>query len=203
MKLTQALQGIRNRGEIAVIPTDTMYGIVGSVLDKKVVERIYQIRKRDPKKPLIILIDSIKRLEDFGISARKGLAEVLERIWPDKITIMLPCLSAKFKYLHRGTKKLAFRIPDDKGLRSLLKDTGPLVAPSANLEGKTPARTIKEAQDYFGPNVDLYIDGGRMKVVPSTIVEIDKKGVVSLIREGAVKANGKKLKNLLQLNGEK
>lgn len=200
MKWTQALQGIRNRGEIAVIPTDTMYGIVGSALDRKAVEKIYKVRKRTPSKPLIILIDSHARLADFGITLSSDRLKALLKMWPDKITVILPCKSPKFKYLHRGTNKLAFRMPKNTRLLKILRETGPLVAPSANPEGENPAKTLKEAQDYFGAGVDFYIDGGRMKDVPSTIIEIlgmSGRPKVSLIREGAVKANSKKLKKLL------
>lgn len=179
---------------MGVMPTDTMYGIVGSALDKRVVERIYKVRKRTPSKPLIILIDSISRLKDFDIKA----PTMLKSIWPDKITVILPCKVEKFKYLHRGTNKLAFRVPKDMTLPALLKLTGPLVAPSANPEGGKPASTIKEAQKYFSSSIDFYADGGKLSSVPSTIIEIDGKGKVTLIREGAVKANSKKLKALLQ-----
>ncbi len=185
-------------GIIGVIPTDTMYGIVGSAFDKTAVERIYKVRKRTPSKPLIILIDSIDRLAEFSISARPVLAEVLGKLWPDKITVILPCKVAKFKYLHRGKNKLAFRLPKSAKLLKILKETGPLVAPSANPEGEKPAKTLKEAQDYFGSNVDFYIDGGKMQDVPSTIIELDAKGKATLVREGGVLASSKKLKALLQ-----
>jgi len=177
-------------GEIGVLPTDTMYGLVGSALSKKVVERIYHVRERNPKKPFIILIDSVGRLADFGITlsgdSKNPLLRILKKLWPDKITVILPCKSKKFEYLHRGLNKLSFRIPDHARLRALLKKTGPLVAPSANPEGKPPAKTIKQAEDYFGAHINFYVDQRKLKDVPSTIIEIDDTGKVSLIREGAV-----------------
>ena len=200
--MNKAIIASLERGEIGVIPTDTMYGLVGSALNKKTVERIYKVRKRDLKKPLIILIDSIERLKDFAITdlsdSRNPLYRILKKIWPDKITVILPCDSKKFEYLHRGRKKLAFRLPAKNELANIIKKTGPLVVPSANISGRPPSTTIKEAQKYFGRNVDFYVDGGEMKAVPSTIIEIDKKGSCTLIREGAVKASSKKLKALLQ-----
>ncbi len=180
------------------MPTDTIYGIVGSAFDKKAVERIYKVRKRTPSKPLIILIDSIDRLKDFGITLSSDSRKVLMDLWPDKITVILPCKSVKFKYLHRGKNKLAFRMPKSAKLLKILKETGPLVAPSANPEGEKPAKTLKEAREYFGANVDFYLDGGRMKDIPSTIIEIDGKGSVTLVREGAVKASSKKLLKILK-----
>lgn len=174
-------------GGIAVIPTDTVYGIVGSALNKKTVERIYEVRKRTPSKPLIILIPSIASLKKFSI--KDIPTSILKSLWPDKLTIILPCVDKKFEYLHRGTSTLAFRLPKDKTLIALLKKTGPLVAPSANIEGKKPSETITDAEAYFGADVDIYLDQGPQRGLPSTIIEIKgQKGIynVSLIREGAV-----------------
>ncbi|MFA6050400.1 MAG: L-threonylcarbamoyladenylate synthase [Candidatus Paceibacterota bacterium] len=184
------------RGEVGILPTDTIYGIVGSALNKKTVERIYKVRRRTPSKPLIILIGSFSDLTTLGI--KNPPLKILKTLWPAKITVILPVVSKKFEYLHRGTNTLAFRMPDSKSLLALLKKTGPIVAPSANPEGKSPAETVEEAAGYFGINADFYVDDGKMKGEPSTIVEIDKKGKISLVREGAVKSSGKKLKGLLQ-----
>src|SRR3989344_5324694 len=136
-------------GSIGVIPTDTIYGLVGSALNKKAVERIYKLRKRSLKKPLIILIGDIKDLKKFGISLYPNDYTLLAKFWPGKVSIILNCPSPKFKYLHRGTQSLAFRLPKTHNLKTFLKKTGPLVAPSANQEGEPSAKTIKEAQKYF------------------------------------------------------
>ncbi len=176
------------KGGIGVIPTDTMYGIVGSAFNKKAVERIYEVRKRNRTKPLIILISSIKDLEKFGI--KKVPVEILNKFWPDKVTIILPCAHKKFEYLHRGTKKLGFRLPKDKWLREFISKAGPIVAPSANTEGERPSKNIKESQKYFGTNVDFYLDKGVMPIKPSTIVElVGDKDIfeIKLVRKGEAK----------------
>jgi L-threonylcarbamoyladenylate synthase len=86
--------------------------------------------------------------------------------------VILECSNRKLEYLHRGTKTLAFRLPKDGKIRKFLGKTGPLVAPSANPEGKKPARNVREAQGYFGSAVDFYLDGGLVKAEPSTLIEI-------------------------------
>jgi L-threonylcarbamoyladenylate synthase len=149
---------IKNRG-VGVLATDTLYGIVGSALDESVVERIYKLKNRDTTKPLIILISDIKDLELFKIKINDGLKEKLNSYWPGPVSVILPCSSNKFNYLHRGTKSLAFRIPNKEPLRKLLGQTGPLVAPSANPEGLPPAQTITQAKEYFGSKTDFYEEG--------------------------------------------
>lgn len=161
-----------SRGGVGVLMTDTMYGIVGSALHKKTVERIYKVRNRDLKKPMIILIGSFDDLALFGVKPSAGVRAVLHRLWPGPVSIVLPCKAKKFEYLHRGTHSLAFRLPNNVPLRKLLGEVGPIVAPSANQEGKRPAWSIREAKKYFGETVDFYVDSGTQKGVPSTIVQI-------------------------------
>lgn len=181
----QVVDVIKNKG-IGIIPTDTMYGIIGSALNKKTVERIYVVRKRTPSKPLIILISDIKDLNTFNIKIDTELEKKLKKLWPNKVSVILPCKQKKFEYLHRGTNKLAFRLPKDKKLREFISEVGPIVAPSANTEGDKPSKNIKQAQKYFGANVDFYLDKGDMPVVPSTIVDIEN-GEMKVLRKGAAK----------------
>ncbi len=174
---------ILKNGGIGILPTDTIYGIVGSALSKNAVEAIYRLRKRNPEKPLIILISALDDLSYFGITLDKKTVNILNKLWPGPISVILDCPLQKFKYLHRGTKTLAFRMPKPKDLQRLLSQTGPLVAPSANWEGYPPAKTIKEAKKYFKKNADFYIDAGKMDSLPSTLVRI-KKGKIEILREG-------------------
>src|SRR3989338_6719394 len=149
-------------GGVAVMPTDTLYGIVGRANNVSIVERIYAIRKRNPKKPCIILIGDINELEKFSVDITLART-VLASVGGKPTSFVHDCVDEKFKYLHRGTKTLAFRIPAQESLQKLLKETGPLIAPSANPEGLEPAKNIAEAKKYFGGEVDLYIDGGEIK----------------------------------------
>src|SRR3989344_4954201 len=84
---------ILKRGGIGVLPTDTLYGLVGLALNKKTVELIYKVRKRNPKKPLIILISSLKDLELFGIRLSSPTKKILNKLWPGKVSIILDCPS--------------------------------------------------------------------------------------------------------------
>ena len=131
----------------------------------------------------------------FGIIPGAYAKKFLAQYWPGKISVVLPLLRQgfggqacrrKFSYLHRGTNSLALRVPAGAKIRAFLKQTGPLVAPSANTEGKPPAKTIAEAKKYFGERIDFYIDAGKKDSRPSTFVRILKNKTV-VLREGAVK----------------
>jgi len=166
---------------VGVMPTDTLYGIVGKAKTEKVVNRIYTIRKRAPDKPCIILIGDIGELNKFSITLSKEQENKIQE-FKEPVSFILDCPDEKLSYLHRGTKTLAFRLPAQKDLQELLKKTGPLIAPSANLENLPPAQNISEAKKYFGDAVDLYIDGGTIKNKASKVIKLNKDGSVEVLR---------------------
>jgi L-threonylcarbamoyladenylate synthase len=168
-------------GEIAVIPTDTVYGVVCRAADKRAVIRLYALKSRQHK-PGTIIASSIEQLVELGVKRR--YLKAVEHFWPNSISIEIP---HDIDYLNQRTGRQAFRVVKDPALASLLELTGPLLTSSANQPGKSPANTIKEAKDYFGDKVDYYEDGGDLSGrESSTIIKIDDDAV-SVIREGAVK----------------
>lgn len=189
-------EDILKKGGVIVIPTDTIYGIVGSVFSKKAVERIYKVRGRDEKKPCIILVSSFEQLSKLGINISKEEKKSLIKFWPGKVSVVLPCTSTvlqkKLKYLHRGTKTLAVRMvgPRNPNIYKLIKQVGPIIAPSANPQGLPPAKTIWEAKNYFRTSVDMYMCGGTRKSKPSTLIEL-KNNKINVLRQGGVKIKNK------------
>lgn len=171
------------QGKVGVMPTDTIYGLVGSALIPETVEKIYRLRKRSLDKPMIILICDISELAKFEIEISDKTKKFLEKFWPNPVSVVLPCTSEKFTYLCRGKKSLAFRMPKGRWLINLLKVTGPLVVPSANLEGKPVAETAEDAKKYFGDKISFYLDKGKIQNKPSTLIEI-KDGEIKVLRQG-------------------
>jgi L-threonylcarbamoyladenylate synthase len=185
MKNKTEIIEILKKGGVGVMPSDTIYGLMGTIFSKETVKRIYQLKKRNQNKPLIILIGSFSDLGKMGIDFNKKTQMILEKIWPGAISVVLPFSNRKIKYLNKTGEALAVRFPDDKTLINTLKKTGPLVATSANLEGAVPAESITEARKYFGERVDFYLDGGELKASHSTLIEI-KNGKIKILRKGGV-----------------
>lgn len=188
MQIQQNIWGDENlinvleNGGVAVIPTDTIYGIVGQAINKSTVLRIYEIKKRVPDKPCIVLIGNIKELKKFSIILSEKQKDIINN-FSIPTSFILDCTDEKFSYLHRGTKTLAFRLPIQKELKDLLLKVGPLVAPSANIEGMSPAENITKAKEYFGDLVDLYVDGGEISGKASRVIKLNKDGSIFVIRE--------------------
>lgn len=176
------------QGQIGVLPTDTIYGIVASALDPQAVEKVYQIRDRSPQKPMIILISSLDDLKLFSIKLTEHQHDLLSKIWPNPISVVLPCTDPEFAFLHRTTNTLALRLPKDPELRQLLSKAGPLIAPSANPQGLTPATTIQDARQYFGDKISFYIDKGPLHSPPSTLVSLTDDQL-TILREGSTPAS--------------
>ena len=177
--------------KVAVIPTDTIYGMVCNALSPNAVNHVYEIRSRAPEKPCIILIGGISELEKFSINISEKQKSELSKYWSLEladegergVSIVLDCLDDKFEYLHRGTKTLAFRLPKIKELRDLLLKTGPLIAPSTNIEKFPASESIEDARNYFGDKVDLYVDAGPITSKPSRVIRLHPDGTVNILRE--------------------
>ena len=150
------LENTLTHGGIAVIETDTIYGIVGQALNKDVVEEIYALKKRTPSKPFIILISHVDDVRLFGVALDDRTRSKLQGYWPGPVSVILDCPGEQFSYLHRGTHTLAFRLPDKKSLQELIDKTGPLVAPSANPEGLEPASNEEMVKTYFKNKINFY-----------------------------------------------
>lgn len=186
-KFEQTIVETLLNGGIGIIPTDTIYGIVGRAEQKDTVERIYTVRERDHGKACIVLISSYEDLAKFSVVLSTTELDFIKKhsLWPGKVSIILPVTDPHFSYLTRGTNSLAFRIPDDHELRDLISRTGPLIAPSANKEGNPCTQTIDMAQNEFWDTVDFYVDAGDMNGSASTIIRLENRSF-SLVREGAV-----------------
>lgn len=153
--LQQVIKKI-NQGGVGIIKTDTIFGLVSRALDKRAVNRIYEIKKRPTGKPFIILISKLDDLKTFGVELNSEDRKKLKKYWPGPVSIIFPCPDKHLTYLHRGKMSLAFRLPKKRSLLDIIRRTGPLVAPSANLSEADPVKSITEAKTTFSRKVDFY-----------------------------------------------
>jgi L-threonylcarbamoyladenylate synthase len=176
----QVIDALKSGG-VGVLLTDTIYGIVASANNPEAVEKVYELRKRQTTKPSIVLIAGSSQIWEQDEARRHR--DTLERYWPGPVSIVLPAHTDTPQYLHRGTDTLAYRVPADQKLRALLGSTGPVIAPSANPEGKPPATNINEAKAYFGESVDFYVDSGPAPTSqPSTVIKLEADGSGTVLR---------------------
>lgn len=181
MMLTTAfdeqLVTVLKSGGVAILRTDTLYGIVARADAVEAVERVYTIKGRTPTKSPIVLI---ARLEDMFDDYTERKLNNVTNVWPGKNSIILPSAQAP-DWIMRGNASVAYRMPANDALRQLLARTGPLIAPSANPEGLPPAMTIDKAVQYFDDSIDIYVDGGEVvDDTPSKLFRVTNEGLERL-----------------------
>lgn len=171
-----------NDGLIAVIPTDTVYGLVCRADNEAAVARLYGLKKRETK-PGTVIASDIDQLVGLGIKAR--YLKPVAHYWPNPISIVIP--SFDLKHIHLGVGSIAMRVPKHAQLAKLLTKTGPLLSTSANHPGQPEAANLEQATKYFGESVDIYLDGGDLSgKAASTVIRV-VDDAVEVLREGAIK----------------
>ena len=185
------------RGEVVIIPTDTVYGFSGIVPESE--ERIRRIKGRDETKPFIQLI---AEPEDIALYSDSSLPPVIRSLMPGAVTVIVkniiknaePTLvpaedsvSGLADNAFCGTTT-AFRCPDDDWLRTLIRKCGkPLYSTSVNRSGAPVLTDIDTMEKEFAAEVFCIVDGGEKKeALPSTIVDLSD-GTPKIVRQGAVK----------------
>lgn len=168
-------------GGIVVLRTDTIYGIVACAANEKACDTVFAIKQRDVDKACIVLVADETQVWDE--TSRQSLAILRAKVPEDFPTsLIVPVADETPAWIHHGKQDVAFRMPSTKPwLVEMLRQSGPVIAPSANLQGYEPARNIHEAFEYFGSAVDLYVDGGEVtSSEPSHLYRLNNGGVERL-----------------------
>lgn len=175
---------VLERGGMVCFPTDTIYGLLASALNREAVERLYSFR-RPSNRPFLLLLPSVDWLETLDLLVGRRHLQLLSEF---NATFIFYKRNSIPLYLTRGKRSLAVRIPPKgSSILELLQRLGkPVVAPSANPEGEKPATNIEEAMAYFGKLVDLYVDGGERAGKPSTVLRAIYPHGLRLVREGNI-----------------
>lgn len=171
------------------IPTDTLYGLAANPFLPGVPERIFRIKHRPETQPLLLLIDSLDRLEGLVLSPPRAFRRIAAAFWPGPLTVILRATAAVPDAVTAGTRTVAVRWPAAALPRALVRAAGSaLTATSANISGRRAAVTAVEVQRQLGGAVDWIVDGGRApRSRPSTIIDLSKE--YRVVREGAVPAS--------------
>jgi L-threonylcarbamoyladenylate synthase len=177
------LTALIKNGAVGVVPTDTVYGLVAPVADVAAVMWLYQLKSRE-RKPGTVIAANIEQLAALGLDRQKLSA--VAPYWPAPLSVVIDC-GETLAYVHQGVGSLAVRIPAYTALRNLLEITGPLLTSSANQPGEPPANNLTEAKNYFGDQVDFYVDGeDAYGSAPSTVIRVHEDNGVTVLRAGAV-----------------
>jgi L-threonylcarbamoyladenylate synthase len=163
---SELLSGVRlaraaiGRGELVVIPTDTVYGIAADAFSPAAVQRLLDAKGRGRTSPPPVLIPSVETLDALAENVPAEVRELVKAFWPGGLTIILPARSSLAWDLGETQGTVALRMPAGRVALELLAETGPLAVSSANLTGKPAARTSADARADLGDSVAIYLNGG-------------------------------------------
>ncbi len=175
-------------GEVLAMPTETVYGLIGDATNQQAIQKIYQIKGRDFKKPLPVVCASLSMVKNF-FYLPTVLLTLAKKYWPGAVAIRFKIKRKSLRVSSNNTAVV--RISSFALLTKLSKKLGrPLTATSANLAGFKECRSANQILKQFKKRKnqpDLLIDGGRLsKSKPSTIVALEKNKIV-ILRQGEIK----------------
>ena len=188
-KLTAAVQTLKG-GDVIVFPTETLYGLGADALNEGAVEKVFQLKGRDPRNPIPVLVLDQEMLLTLVTAIPKTAQQLMDHYWPGPLTLVLPGRKDIPKHLCNPSGGVGVRISSQPIANLLVKGLGhPLTATSANPSGKEPARTVQEATTYFGDRIELFVDGGTLTSKSgSTVVEAMEENL-KIIRQGEITAS--------------
>lgn len=189
-KLINEVASLLKKGGVIAYPTDTLYGLGGDAFNPDANHRVRILKGREGAKPFPYIIDKPGRLAEWGVRLSPAAAAVAERFWPGPVSLVVQDSGNLPSDVLDARRTICLRVPDNGIARAIAGALGGLlVATSANPSGRRPARTAKEAMEYFRGEIDAVVDGGPSTCkLPSTIVEVTGRKVV-ILREGAVPAD--------------
>ncbi len=166
-------------GGLAIIPTETVYGIAANMADVGAIERLYKIKGRPKDKHFSLHIDTKEKVEYFARGIPVSAYKLMDKFWPGPLTLVL-------KSKDSGT--IGIRMPSDNIALGVIGFSGvPVVCPSANLSGKPAPVNFLDAMKDLNGLVDFAIDAGDTKLgVESTVVDLTVEPP-KILREGAIK----------------
>lgn len=177
---------IKNGG-VVIMPTDTIYGIIADATNEYAIQRVYEMKKRNENKPMLMLVNSIEMLEKYVSSINDIERKLIDELWPGALTIIFKKRNVS-DLLTGGLDTVGIRFPDNELLIDIMNELNvPLLSTSVNVSGDESATCINNINKLILDNVDYVYDIGECKGEPSTIVVVDNNEL-KVLREGVIKS---------------
>lgn len=183
MKKIDKVVEVLKQGGIIVYPTDTIYGLGCDIFNKKAVNNIYQLKKRDKKKPLSIICFDFQQISEYAKIPNYAF-RLMKKSLPGPYTFVLQAKNKTPSNFISAKKTVGIRIPDNQICLSLVKKLGnPIITTSLNLTGEQVLTNPDQLDKELINKIDLIIDAGNLNNEASTIIDLTNDQPV-LIRKG-------------------
>jgi tRNA threonylcarbamoyl adenosine modification protein (Sua5/YciO/YrdC/YwlC family) len=183
-RLIQKAVDILNKGGIVVYPTDTNYGIGCDILNKKAIERIYQLKHRHKSKPFSFICSGLKNISDYAKVSNYAY-KTMKRLLPGPYTFILEGSKLVPKIMLTKRKTAGIRVPDNKICLALVEELkNPIITTSATMPDGSILNDASIIHDVFRNRIDLVIDGELVPGKPSSVISLIQD-IPEVIRKGA------------------
>ncbi len=184
MRLIEKVVDCLKNGGVIAYPTDTYYGIGCDIMNKKAIERVYTIKRRDKSKPFSFICSDLKHISDYAKISNSAY-RTLKRCLPGPYTFIFEGSKMVPKIMLTKRKTAGIRVPDHQICMDIIKTLGnPVISTSANLPDEDPMSEAWMIEEAFSNQIDMVIDGGPVPNRPSSVVSlIDDES--EILREGA------------------
>lgn len=180
-----------NDGVIAFV-TDTVWGLGCLPTSEIAVKKIYDIKKREAKKPLILMSNEVENLKPYVKEINIKADELIKKHFPGALTLVLEKSEMTPDYITSGFDTVGIRVPDNSVFKEICEGVNGrgglvLATTSANLSHEPSAKTYEQAVEYIGDKVDLVIDdfGCAAKGLESTVALVSENEI-KVLRQGAI-----------------
>ncbi len=148
-------------GGLVAFPTESFYGLGADALDPDAIARVFEVKGRPTRKPLLVLVDSIDMAARLTTHIGAGARALMQRHWPGPLTLVLEAAGSVPAGVTGGTGTIGVRMPGHAVARALVRAARrPITAPSANPSAAPPPLTAAAVREYFDGRVELILDGG-------------------------------------------
>lgn len=181
-KIAKIVEILKTGGVIA-FPTDTFYAIGCDLMNKKAIERIYQIKQRDKKQPFSFICSDLKNISEYAKVSNQSY-RIIRRLVPGPYTFILEGTKLVPKIMLNKRKEAGIRVPDHTICNAIVAALGnPVISTTASTPDGAYLDSPFAIEDYYKNRIDIIIDGGNVPAGPSTVIALSDSGV-EIIREG-------------------
>ncbi len=184
-RLIQQVVKVMRQGGVVVAPTDTVYGMACDVENRRGIERIYQLKRANRKKPMSIICPDLSVLSEYVAGLPRSTFRILKRLTPGPYTFILEASSMVPRLMLTRQRTIGIRVPDCEIALSIVRTLGhPYMSTSIKLDDETvPILDPEDIYEQWGRQVDMVIDGGVAMAEFSTVIDLTE-GYPKVIREG-------------------
>ncbi|HVM00209.1 MAG TPA: L-threonylcarbamoyladenylate synthase [Egibacteraceae bacterium] len=181
---TRAVGALR-AGDLVVVPTDTVYGVVADAFSRPATGRLHALKRRGPDVPLPVVVRSPRQVSGLVEHVPEAAERLMASYWPGPVTLVLPAAPGMTWDLGDTRGSVSLRMPAADFLLDLVAEIGPLACTGANRRDVPLAADVAEVRRQLRADVALYVDGGRRDGPPSTVVDVTRDGA-HVLRPGAI-----------------